>query len=102
MGLSKKLKNFIKEVNWIFAKTYAGTPFWLSIVEIQENWITTEKFKRKCKKIASILNHKFVEMNNEIFIALKPKLDEVEDVVINDLVNQIEQILSKRKFLCRL
>ena len=71
---------------------YADTPFWISIVETKKGWTSTEKFKRNCETIAINLNHKFVEINNEIFFSLKPKLDETEDVVINDMAIQIELI----------
>jgi len=68
---------------------YADTPFWISIVETKESWSSSENFKRGCEKIAFNLNHKLVEINNELFFSLKPKLNETEDIVINDLVNQI-------------
>jgi len=74
---------------------YADTPFWISIVETKKGWKSTEKFKRNCEKIAFSLNHIFVEINNEIFFSLKPKLDETEDIVINDLADQIELIYKE-------
>ena len=69
--------------------SYSDTPFWITIVETKEGWKSTEKFKKNCERTAFNLNYKFVEINNEIFLSLKPKLDETEDVVINDLANQI-------------
>ena len=74
---------------------YADTPFWISIVETKKGWKSTEKFKRNCEKIAFRLKHKFVEINNEIFFSLKPKIGDTEDVVINDLADQIEQIYKE-------
>ncbi len=74
---------------------YADTPFWISIVETKKGWSSTEKFKRNCEKIAFNLNHKFVEINNEIFFSLKPKTEVTEDVVIKDLADKIEQIYKE-------
>lgn len=74
---------------------YADTPFWISIAETKKGWTSTEKFKRTCEKVAFNLNHKFVEINREIFLSLKPKLGETEDVVINDLAHQIVAIYTE-------
>ena len=78
-----------------FWARYADTPFWFSIVETKEGWTSTEKFKRNCEKIAFKQNHKFVEINDEIFFSLRPKLSETEDIVINDLADQIELIYKE-------
>jgi len=74
---------------------YADTPFWISIVETKKGWTSSERFKRKCEKIAFNLNHKFVEINSSIFFSLKPKLDNTEDIVISDLATQIELIYKE-------
>lgn len=74
---------------------YADTPFWISIVETKKGWTSTEKFKRNCEKIAFNLNHNFLEINKEVFFSLKPKLNETEDIVIDDLANQIELIYKE-------
>jgi len=86
MGMGLKMELWSK---------YADTPFWISIVETKKRWTSTEKFKRTCEKIAFNLNHKFVELNSEIFFSLKPKLEETEDIVITDLANQIVQIYKE-------
>lgn len=79
-----------------FWSEYADTPFWLSIKMIEHSeWIVNENLKQKCEKIAFQLNIKLVEKENEIFLSLKPKLYETEDIVVNDLANQITKIHEK-------
>ncbi len=74
---------------------YADTPFWLSIAENKEYWTSSEKFKRKCEKIAFNFTHKFVEIHNEVFFSLNPRLNETEDILINDLADQIGYIYNE-------
>jgi hypothetical protein len=75
---------------------YADTPFWMSVKIISENsWIITDKFKRKCEKLALQQNLKLIERNDELSFSLKPKLNETEDRVIDDLANQVELICNK-------
>ena len=75
---------------------YADTPFWMSVQIISENsWIMTDKFKRKCERFALQENLKLIEKNGELSFSLKPKLNETEDKVINDLADQIEFICNK-------
>lgn len=80
--------------NW---ESNADTPFWLNVKELEadEKWSVSNSFRVKCEKIAQLLNIKFAERNNEIFLSLKPKVNETEDVVINNLTAQIELIISK-------
>lgn len=76
---------------------FADTPFWFSIkddISEKKIWNTTELFKRKCEKIALLFNHKYVEKNKEIFFGLKPKIDETEDIVVNNLAYQIEKLVK--------
>jgi len=76
---------------------YFDTPFWLYIVlkEASGKWITTEEFKRKCEKVSLLLNIHLVIIKNNIYFSLKSKINETEDLVINDLVNQIELIYGE-------
>lgn len=93
-----KLKNFglgmaLKMELWA---EYADTPFWLSISKINErSWSVDNKLKNKCEIIADEICHKYVYLNNEIFISLIPQKYNTEDSVIEDLVAQIFLILQK-------
>lgn len=76
---------------------HADTPFWLSIAikTDSNNWKRPEILRRNCKNLALEINRKFVYNNPEMLIALIPKTNETEDVVINDLADQIQLIVEK-------
>jgi len=74
---------------------YADTPFWLSIAEEKPSWEVSEQLNKKCEKLAFNINVKYVKRNKEIYLSLKPKLYETEDIVIKDLTEQIEKIIEK-------
>ncbi len=71
----------------------ADTPFWLLIQEIvNEDWLASNEFKSKCKKAATQLNCEFVDDGEEVFISIKPLLNETEDNVISNIVDKINLI----------
>jgi len=84
------------ELHFILWKTITDTPFWLVIKEDWEKPQSSE-FKNKLKKISATTNIKIYEndTNDLLYFALKPKLNEVEDVVITDLANQIILIMKE-------
>jgi len=84
------------ELHFIFWKTLADTPFWLAIKEDWGKPQSTE-LRNKLKIISNKTNIKIYEnnMNDLLYFAIKPKINEVEEVVINDIANQIIIIMKE-------
>ena len=84
------------ELHFIFWKTIADTPFWLTI---REDWEKPQsyEFKNKLKSISNKTNIRIYENNNNdlLYFALKPKINEIEDGVITDIVNKIILIMKE-------
>lgn len=75
---------------------YSDTPFWFSILEIGNNeWLKTERLQKALKMVNAKLNHIVINEPNNLFISLKPKLHETEDIVIENLADQIEKIIEE-------
>ena len=84
------------ELHFIFWKTIADTPFWLTI---REDWEKPQsmEFKNKLKIVSNKSNIRIYEnnINDLLCFALKPKLNEMEDIVITNIVNQIIGIMKE-------
>jgi ribosome-associated translation inhibitor RaiA len=84
------------ELHFSFWQKIADTPFWIAI---RPEWEKPQPvdFRDKLKKISAKTNIKIYEndFNDLLYFALKPKLNEVEDVVIDDIVRQIIMIMGE-------
>jgi len=84
------------ELHFLFWKKIADTPFWIAI---NTEWSKPQPidFRDKLKKISIKLGIKIYENDSNplLYFALKPKLNEVEDVVINDIAKQIIMIIKE-------
>jgi hypothetical protein len=84
------------ELHFLFWQKIADTPFWIAI---KPEWNKPQPvdFRDKLKKISAKTNIKIYEndFNDLLYFALKPKLNEVEDVVIDDIVRQIIMIMGE-------
>jgi hypothetical protein len=75
---------------------HADTPFWVSFKEVisAQSWSMTNEFGKNCKTVASELGYTIHETNSrEIYFALFPPIDKMEDLVINDLTEQIIKLI---------
>jgi hypothetical protein len=84
------------ELHFSFWQKIADTPFWIAI---NTEWSKSQPvdFKDKLKKISAKTNIKLYgnDVNNLLYFALKPKLNGVEDVVIDDIARQIIVIMNE-------
>ena len=76
---------------------FADTPFWFTVkLIIGKEWQQPIEFQNILKNISQVTNFGlFKNFNNDFSFALVPKLNEVEDIVINDIVYKIIAILEK-------
>jgi hypothetical protein len=85
---------FSLEFNLLHWQNVADTPFWLTI---KENWKhQSVDFTNKLKRISLETNiglHRNNE-NNSLCFALRPRTDEVEEAVLEDLVEKIVRIVE--------
>ena len=84
------------ELQFPFWQKIADTPFWIAI---NTEWSKPQPidFKDKLKKISIKIGIKLYEndSNDLLYFALRPKINEIEEVVINDLSNQIIMIMNE-------
>ena len=84
------------ELNYLLWQKYADTPFWITI-KLEWEKPQSIDIKNKLKNISIKTNIKIYEnsLNDSLYFALKPVLNEVEDIVISDLVNKILIIIEE-------
>ena len=86
----------VLELHFIFWKTLADTPFWLAI---KEDWgkPQSSELKNKLKIISNKTNIKIYknDMNDLLYFAIKPKINEVEEEVIKGIAEQIKTIMKE-------
>jgi hypothetical protein len=84
------------ELHFSFWQKIADTPFWIAI---RPEWSKPQPidFRDKLKKLSAKTNIKIYEndFNDLLYFALKPKLNEIEDVVVTDIANQIIMIMNE-------
>jgi len=76
----------------------ADTPFWVTIAYPQKGfWPQTEELQLRLKKIAIKLSLEIFPSgyNNRLCFAIKPRINVMEDKVIEDFVNTIKAILTE-------
>lgn len=78
---------------------YVDTPFWILFkLKTDLGWVSTDKLKATCKKVASRLDHNtWLDGNRRVYFALVPQLDATEDVVIQNLAEQILELSREIK-----
>lgn len=85
----------ILEVHFLLWKNLADTPFWVSI---KEDWYKpqTIEFTNRLKQVSADTNIKIYEtgFNDLLYFALKPKINEVEDIVVDDISDKIIKIIE--------
>lgn len=75
---------------------YSDTPFWLLIwKDSKPKWSIPKDLAASCKILSKTLNKTLVETSAELCISLNPKVNDTEDVLVNDLANQVELICEK-------
>ena len=84
------------ELQFPFWQKIADTPFWIAI-NTEWNKPQPTDFRDKLKKISIKIGINLYEndSNDLLYFALRPKLNEVEEVVIKDLSNQIKIIMNE-------
>jgi len=87
----------ILELHFKLWQNIADTPFWFAIKQDWGNKPQAPEFRNKLKLISNKTKIKIYEndINNLLYFALKPKTNEVEDVVVIDLANKIINIMKE-------
>ena len=83
------------EINMKMWELYADTPFWYTVKYGGNTWDQPQELKIRLKEISLKYGFNIYQnTNNDLSIAIYPKTNEVEDIVINDIVNKIMMIMN--------
>jgi hypothetical protein len=85
-------------LNMKFWAEHSDTPFWLYFKHIDDkrHWYVTGEHIKVFKSVAAKLGYTTFQRNSEeLYFALKPLINQMEDIVIKDLANQIELLIRE-------
>jgi hypothetical protein len=97
--ISIKKYGFSIDVNMKMWELFADTPFWIT-VKYQDSvpWKQPAELKNRLNEISIKLNIRiFQNTNNDLSFAIVPKINEVENIVIENFENIIMKILDELK-----